>query len=353
MSGDETSDEGGQGFVSQVVASVPDSWRAKIRKSILQLLVGTEKGAAMYSEGRRRLDHMDSRSLVEKRLAEVVAEQMANDPHIVERYKARLLNDLLEGQQNLEAVISGAVHHLPALPPPDAATPSQDAAAGDAEWQEAPIEEAAPLDTDWAAAFTAYAEKASSEGLRDRLSRILAGEITRPGAFPRAAVRALVELEQSDLQAMQVVLPFVLRDAIYPQEAPEKRPTIDELLPLVDAGLVMDPAANLHRFWGAEPNHPTDVTSLVEGAEYVLAVTVRPGGLMKHDMIPLTRAGQAVVKLLGRPDERPILRQIAAQAQKIEVKTIKLGRAVGPQTVRVEEHLYPPIDYSGDVSAGV
>ena len=52
MSGDETSDDGGQGFLSRVVASVPDSWHAKIRRSILQLLVGTDKGAAMYSEGR-------------------------------------------------------------------------------------------------------------------------------------------------------------------------------------------------------------------------------------------------------------------------------------------------------------
>lgn len=332
--------DGGQGFLSEVVASVPDSWRAKIARGVLQLLLGTEHGVALYSEGRRRLDHIESRSAVDRRLAEVVAEQAAQDPAIVERYKARLLSDLFQGQQNLEAVISGAVQHLPALPPPDSSENSDETVSNEPGQQGSSTQEPPPLDKDWAAAFTAYAEKASSEDLRDRLSRILAGEITRPGSFPRSAVRALIELEQSDLQAMQRILPYILGDAVHPDPKPDQKPTIAELLPLVDAGLVMESSASKHRFWGLADDRLDDAFVFILGTGHGLAIGMRPGGRIKHDMIPLTRAGQAVVELLGRGDERPILRNIAERADKTHVISIDIGARVGQSTIRVEERLY-------------
>ena len=52
------------------------------------------------------------------------------------------------------------------------------------------------LDADWLNYFDGYAEKASSENVRDLWARVLAGEIRRPGSFSRATLRLLAELDQ-------------------------------------------------------------------------------------------------------------------------------------------------------------
>lgn len=339
----------GDNLVTQVVQAVPEGWRAKIAKVVLQLMVGTEHGANMYSNVRERIDYIEGRSLINQRIAETVAEQVVKDPEVVERAKARYLYDILKKQENLEAVISGAVEYLPALPPPDRSPePTADEQSGGAESD--PIEdEPTPLNPDWAASFTAFAENASSVDLRQRLARILAGEMQTPGSYPRSTVRALVELERSDLEAMQVVLPLILKDAIFPQLQPERFPTIDQLLPLVDSGLILDANAGLHRYWQAAADSSADVDQSIIGAEWGQQIRMKPGTRFQFDIVPLTRTGMALVELLGRPDERIILRRLAEEIPKSGVTSIKLGRIEGG-FIRFSEQLFPAPAHIFDLS---
>ena len=62
--------------------------------------------------------------------------------------------------------------------------------------QTEPESDAAEVDPDWLNYFDGYAEKATSENVRDLWARVLAGEIRNPGSFCRATLRLLAELDQ-------------------------------------------------------------------------------------------------------------------------------------------------------------
>ena len=52
------------------------------------------------------------------------------------------------------------------------------------------------VDPDWLNHFGGYAEKATSEHVRDLWARVLGGEIRRPGSFSLATLRLLAELDR-------------------------------------------------------------------------------------------------------------------------------------------------------------
>ncbi|MPT47895.1 MAG: DUF2806 domain-containing protein [Sphingobium sp.] len=320
------------GVIEKIDAIAPKGWRMKLAKVAAQLIVGSEKGAVAYGEVRDRLDTIEGRTTVSKALAEAVAQQSVNDPELMERAKARFLGTAFQKQQNLEAVIEGASEQLIALPPPDLdssvanfASESENAAKVDEGSPE-------PLNPDWAATFSNFAENATTNDLRDRLSRILAGELMSPGTYSRATVRQIVELEKADLDAMRRVIPYVLGDEILSCSHIEE-PAVTYLIPLLDAGLVLDSTYSLNRSW---PRASLDKEMVwLPGRKKVVGFSMKVGQQLSFKMIKLTRAGEAVVDLLGREDEDTVLRNLARKVSKDIYHNVSVGDVSGNNVINI------------------
>ncbi len=299
----------------------------KLAKAAAQLIAGTERGAQAYGEVRERLDTIEGRSTVSKALAEAVAQQAVSDPELMERAKARFLGSALQKQENLEAVIFGASEQLLALPAPKAENASSFTDPGNADPIKPDEGNHEPLNPDWASTFTSIAENATSAELRDRLARVLAGEIVSPGTFSRATVRLISELERGDLEAAQQALPYVLNDMLIRSRTETSAPSHDLMLRLVEAGLLTDASGMLAKNWVVDPGDETPIG--VAGKEWILAISLINGNDFSLPMSQLTRTGMAVMDLLGRPDEREILRMIAKEAPAGTFSKIIMGRSLG------------------------
>jgi hypothetical protein len=327
--------------ISAIDAVAPTGWRMKLAKATAQLIAGSEKGAVIYGQMRDRMDTIEGRTLVSNALANAVATQAINDPELVERAKARFLGTAMQQQENIEAVISGTNQYLPLLPAPqDPIEPEAESYNGGAESNGAQPKDEQPLNPDWAATFTGIAENATTDELRDRLSRVLAGELVSPGTYSRATVRAIAELERPDLEAMQSVLPHVLGNELVRTSSKTPLPSIATLLPLTDAALITDANASIAR---SCPLATTDAEpSFIGGIEWGLIAFINVGQLLRVPVVPLTRTGVAVVDLLGRPDERVILRRIADELPPESYSKILLGRKSGLSGLATPiEQLYP------------
>lgn len=334
--------------IKAIDAVAPAGWRMKLARAMAQLFAGTEKGAVVYGQMRERIDTIEGQTEVSRTLARAVAQQAMQDPEVMERAKARFLGTALRQQENLEAVIIGAGQHLPLLPAPSAlGSPPTGLEQEDADQTKSmagpnsePFTPDEPLHPDWAATFTGIAENATTEELRDRLSRILAGELASPGTYSRATVRAISELEQSDLKAVQPVLPYVLANHLIQTAGGNALPTVDMLLPLVDAGLVIDANAMLTRNWPAAP--AAGGVMMLAGLNWGLHISMNGGRVLSLPVVPLTRTGLAVVDLLGRPDERSILRRIADELSPESFSRIVLGKTLNETNLKAPlEQLFP------------
>lgn len=313
----------------------PKGWRVRLAKAATQLIAGSEKGAVAYGEIRERLDTIEGRSIVAKGMAEAVMQQSINDPEIMERAKARFLGSVLQKQENLEAVIAGAVQPLLALPPPtEEITATAKETTTDTE--NAPSEGTSsleqPLNADWAATFTGIVENATSDELRSRLSLVLAGELASPGSYSRATVRQIAELEKPDLEAMQRVLGYVIGDIVIRLDKGEtQEPSIDMLLPLAEAGLVTEASNIMVKNWSRAPEDGTILW--FSGKSWAIKVTLKKGQMFSIPMTQLTRTGVAVVDLLGRSDEKSILESFVETMAADSFLTVEIGQCISPDLV--------------------
>ncbi|MCD2316982.1 DUF2806 domain-containing protein [Sphingomonas sp. IC-11] len=304
----------------RVIDELPSpNWRRTLTKAALQLIAGTET-TAFYDE--LKADDAQRRAVVSGALAAAASKQAMVDPDLAERSKGRFLTWLLQKQENLEAVITSAATHAPALPAPggiaDSAgvsdEPSEQANTAD----ERPVE---PLDPDWVASFTPLAESATSEDLRDRLGRILAGELASPGTYARSTVRQIVELEKEDLERLQRVMPLILGNTIFRDG--EREPDYSELAALADAGLIVDPTMTTSRTWQNAGSGGS--MCLLSGEKWGIIFDMKEGQVLSLPVTTLTRTGVAVAQLLGPNNEQEVLRRIAARVAPSSYNKVLMG----------------------------
>lgn len=319
-------------LVKKIDSLAPKGWRLKLAKAAAQLIGGTEKGAIAYGQVRERLDVIEGRSAVSKALAQAVAQQIINDPDTMERAKARFVGTMFQKQENLEAVIIGASEPMLSLPPPK----NQSSRASDQNLEDEQIIEnidslEPPLESDWAATFTSIAENATSEELRSRLSRILAGELATPGIYSRSSIRLISELSRTDLEAVRILLPYVLGDIMIRTTGTQSHPTFEMLMPLLESGLITDANELLARSWPSASENRS--ANFLGGKTWGIIIHMKVGQILTMPIVMLTRTGNAVVDLLGRPDEQLVLRRYAAEVPTSIYDRIVIGRLIGPSIV--------------------
>jgi hypothetical protein len=102
----------------------------------------------------------------------------------------RFIAEETRKQINREAVWVEMDESVRALPPPSLTEPQDDSL---------------ELEEDWINIFASYADRASSERLRQLRGRILAGEIRKPGSFAPSTLRVISEMDTEIAAAFQEV----------------------------------------------------------------------------------------------------------------------------------------------------
>jgi hypothetical protein len=298
-----------------VADGLAPGWRKSVAKVALCLGIGTDRGAKIYAAGRAAMDDIEGRSLVSRALYERVAVEVAADSQLVSRTKNRLANDLLQKQINLEAVMLGAGGII-----------ESNSSTNRSEKEECGIEDGvSPLDPDWSSAFTQFAEGASTDELRDRLSRVLAGEITCPGSFSRATLRLITELDRADLEALKIASERRVANYIHMTGWQENQHLALTLL-LEEAGLTVDTGLGLSI--PIKPNpHGDEWRFVLTGEKHVLVMQKGNAIEIVLPVRQLTRAGRAVSDLISSHDERRAFRTIA-QSFSGAMSEISIGRII-------------------------
>jgi hypothetical protein len=169
----------------------------RARRVLLRLIAGGP-AFTFYERVRDRLDVIVDRSRISQMIADEIERLALDRPDFLERAKGRLLGGMVASQDNLEAIAIAALRHVEAM----------------AEGQTDDGGEEIEPSPDWLNAFAREAEIASSDILQDRLARILAGEIARPGAFGKRAIRFAAEAEDEAMHAFALALQHRLGDVI-------------------------------------------------------------------------------------------------------------------------------------------
>jgi len=108
---------------------------------------------------------------------------------IQRRAMDRVVLQEVRRQHNIEQIIQGAAVHATELPPP--------------------TDE--PLDPDWLNRFFDEAKDISQETMQALLSKILAGEVQKPGSFSRTTLAVVRNMSKDDAECFAKVAPYAWR----------------------------------------------------------------------------------------------------------------------------------------------
>lgn len=174
-------------FKSLSEGGLPQVIAGPAGQAISRLIGGAVEIPAAWLEqkAQRIRDETEARSLMVKAIASEAAIVAAGDPAVTQRAIDRYVQELSKKQVNREAVAQKTLELLQEEP---AAVTS-----------EGPTE-------DWMNVFSEYAEKASSEKLRETWARVLAGEIRKPASFSLKTLQFLSVLDQATAQAAELLL---------------------------------------------------------------------------------------------------------------------------------------------------
>ncbi len=296
--------------IAIVNAVTPSGWKEKALKVAAQLLVGMQQGAEFYAEARSRLDEIEGRSKVSAMLAEAVGKDAVANPLLLERARLRFLGDLYRKQDNVEAVISGFPKYLPDYPSVDSfVSPG----------------EAPGLNPDFANVLTREAEAASTDDLRDRLSRILAGEVIRPGSYSKSTVRLVGELETATLIRFNAMMPNRMGNLIYREPAWARGDFFEIGMELQDAGLISGVGLEMTTHMTVQ----ADAIKYVQSGDYALSFEVEALFQRELPVWTISRTGCEIITLLPDIDVPASLRNVAKLIGLHAFKKVILGRVNG------------------------
>ena len=209
---------------------------------------------------------------------------------------ARLIDELVASQMHLLAnkrnVAQRAVDYL-ALPGP--------------ERKSDPESDAADVDPDWLNHFAGYAERASSEKVRDLWARVLAGEVRHPGSFSLTTLRLLAELDQQMASWFQEEAEFRIMDKYFllPEDLRGER--LRRMLFLEEVGLVN----HVSKTGGLAHTFDPESQGFVPVLEGDLCLRIHLDKTVQLAVIPITRVGREIVTILPSVDPRSVFARLA------------------------------------------
>lgn len=255
---------------------------------------------------RENLDTLEGRSKINMMLAEEVGRQALGDPKVIERAKARFLGDLYSKQENVEAVVGKAAEHIDQAGTAD--EPSSDEMVAD----------------DWMNTFIRHAENATSDDLRDRLAKVLAGETQKPGSYSRGTVRVIAEMSEKTVRHFQAVRSSQISQWIFTGEDWNSGLYFEIGTHLESEGLITGSQGFTHVTVGLGANGE----GMVLGKEWSLVFEGPPNAKKQFGCWMLTEVGREVAGLLPAVNEAVACRNVANLIKKDDLKSVHLGQRV-------------------------
>lgn len=164
---------------------LPPEIKKSLWKSLGRLITGLVDVPVAYLEAKSQKirSQADALSLVTRKAGEAAANKFGTDEKLIERTVNYFGQKLLNEQINRETIVSKAIEDLKNDPP------SEDSQRD--------------IDDDWLEMFARIAEQKSNEDIQLFLSKILAGEIRKPGSFSPQSINLLSLLNQDIAQLFQ------------------------------------------------------------------------------------------------------------------------------------------------------
>ncbi|WP_408914064.1 DUF2806 domain-containing protein [Brucella pseudogrignonensis] len=169
-------------------------------------------------------DETKAKSQIMETLAEKSAELGLADQKLLERGLNSMLGKAYREQLNREEVARKTIEYLTDDPAPETSPGPSD---------------------DWMDVFEDYASKASSDSVRDMFSRILAGEIRKPGDFSRATLHFVSILDTEVAKIIEKLSPYSIDNNFFPKDLCSKEVGYGEWLVLEEAGFLSFAGGNL------------------------------------------------------------------------------------------------------------
>lgn len=212
-----------------------------------------------------------------------------NDPEIIERAKARLALQEIQGQLNVEAIADAAIKHMP----------------------EQAAEE--PLSDEWRQRFFKYAADVSTTKMQEIWAKLLAGEVAQPKSFAVRSLDVLHNLSQNDAVIFSRLAAISFN---WPFKGPTKVSDVysafgsfgvsyDDLLTLRDAGL-LSYADNIQMSFAPQAL----ITFMFHGIVINLVPVQNPRHFLNY---PLTQAGIDLFNVVKVEGNHGYLKQVIAE----------------------------------------
>lgn len=157
------------------------------------------------------------------------------------------------------------------------------------------------LDEEWLDRFRLYAKEVTSETMQGLWGRVLAGEILNPSSFSLSTLRFFSEVDKHIAEMFQNSAKTVFIGQFIPKSPSLTGQLLLDFGSLEDAGLVRDVGGSIGINF--ESNDDGKITLREEQVLLIAESKDR----IRLPVIPLTRIGKDLLKILPKPDPRVVL----------------------------------------------
>jgi Protein of unknown function (DUF2806) len=245
-------------------------------------------------------DRTAARKSIMATTARAAGVQAAQSPERLDRMIDRLVAEELKRQENREAIAieaGGLLDEVP--PPPDTKGPSED----------------------WLNVFSSYAEKATSEQLRQHWAQILAQEIRAPGSFSPATLLMLSIVDARYAAAITRARRWVADDWLPLLGQLGASPHYDDVLVLDSIGFLRVGSAKIFRPVGHDPV----VTPFVHTGIATYANPQSPEAQYTMPGALLTIAGKEMLQIMPAEEDHEIIHHIAMRMKEMGFGRVQIG----------------------------
>ena len=163
------------------------------------------------------------------------------------------------------------------------------------------------IDPDWLDQFSAHAEKASSDKVRDLSAKVLSGEIRHPGSFSLMTLRFLAEMDQHAASWFQEEVEFRIEGEYILVSEKDRGERLSRFIFLEQAGLLFhtSPIGGIARYLNPEERGFAWIF------EEDLCLRIHLDNSTKlEDVVYLTHVGREVATILPPVDPRSVFKRL-------------------------------------------